>query len=180
MRWNRCRKWYAATPGLLFLSGCLVNPWAGPGPGPGAGPRRATATADTPASIRQVSVDEPASRQAAETAQHLADSRDESKTLAARVQDMQAIIDEKTRALEAARNEVRLVSAEVARTREEIDHWRHEVASLRERAEKAEKDNQNSLKALIQLLEMIEKESSTPARPPALSVPSPPAAGAGS
>jgi chromosome segregation ATPase len=157
-------------PGLLLVCGCLAHPWAS-SPAPN---HAVTPSPEMPGQIRQVSLEEPASRQAAEMAQKLNDTRDESKILAARILELQAALDEKTRALETARTEVRHVSDEVSRTRDEIERWRHEVANLRDRAQTAEKENQASLKAMAHLLEMmIEQESTRAAKPAVLPAPAP-------
>jgi chromosome segregation ATPase len=132
-------------------------------PAPPPGPELATA-------LRPVQHEEPSSRQAADLQQRLADTRDESKILAARLQEFQAQIDDKNRALAAARSEVRRVTDEIKQTREQIDHWSREVGNLRARAETAEKENQASLKALAQLVEMmiVQETARTgkPAAPP--------------
>ena len=95
--------------------------------------------------------------------------------LAARLQEFQSQIDDRTRALAAARTEVRMVTDEVRQTREQIDHWSREVANLRVRAETAEKENQASVKALTHMVEMmIAQETSRAPKPTAPPTPAPP------
>ena len=133
---------------------------------------------DLPPQLRPVVHEEPASRQAAELAQRLADSRDECKVLASRLQDFQAQIDDRTKALAAARTEVRMVTDEVRQTREQIDHWTREVNNLRARAEAAEKENQASVKALTHMVEMmISQETSRAPKPTAPPTPAPSGSG---
>ena len=117
--------------------------------------------------LRPVQHEEPASRQAAEMAQKLAESRDESKILAARLQEFQAQLEDKTRTLLSARTEVHKVTEEIKQTREQIDHWSREVGNLRLRAETAEKENQASLKALAQMVEMMISQETTRTGKPA-------------
>ena len=149
-------------PGPAAKSGAGKS--ATPPPGPTPSPELAMA-------LRPVQHEEPSSRQAADLAQRLADTRDESKILAARLQEFQAQIDEKNLALAAAKSEVRRVTEEIKQTREQIDHWTREVGNLRARAETAEKENQASLKALSQLVEMmIVQETARSGKPPAAPV----------
>jgi hypothetical protein len=157
-------------PGPAAKSGA-GKPATPPPPGPTPSPELAAA-------LRPVQHEEPSSRQAADLAQRLADTRDESKILAARLQEFQAQIDEKNLALAAAKSEVRRVTEEIKQTREQIDHWTREVGNLRVRAETAEKENQASLKALSQLVEMmIVQETARAGKPPAAPLSAPAAPG---
>jgi chromosome segregation ATPase len=115
-----------------------------------------------------VASEEPASVQAAELSQRLAETRDENKVLAARVLELQGWLDEKVRALDQARSEVRAVTAEVARTRDEIQRWRREADGLRQRALHAEQENQASLRAMAQLVQMMldQEAAARPGTPP--------------
>ena len=141
-------------------------------PPPPSGP---APLAEPAGALRSIQHEEPSSRQAAELAQRLAEARDESKILAARLQEFQAQIEDKNRALASARTEVRKVTDEIKQTREQIDHWSREVGNLRLRAETAEKENQASLKALAQMVEMIIVQETAgagrPASPPTPVVP---------
>jgi hypothetical protein len=194
MRWNRWPWRWGALPALLLACGCLPNQLLGPpaqpftgAPGappapPPAGPQGpplvAPPAGPPPGGPPLVAVahQEPASVQAANLAQQLAATRDENKVLAARVIEMQAQIDERTRALAAARAEVRSATEELARAREDVERWRRDVATLRERAQSAERENQATLRAMTGLLEKQLELLREPPRP-APPVPAPPAQG---
>ena len=186
MRWSRWLRSSGALPALFLVCGCLQQPWVANRPPAPTTPPRADAKApgqpdakapgqpalpppnQEPPALRPVVHEEPASRQAAELAQRLAESRDECKVLAARLQEFQAQIDDRTKALAAARAEVRMVTDEVRQTREQIDHWSREVNNLRARAESAERENQASVKALTHMVEMmISQETSRAPKPTA-------------
>ena len=185
MRWNRWLRSSGALPALFLVCGCLQPPWASslpPAPPPTARPdakapgqpKGPTPNQELPPPIRSVVHEEPASRQAAENAQKLADTQDENKMLVARLQQFQAQLEEKSRMLASARTEVRMVTEEVKQTREQIDHWSREVANLRVRAETAEKESQASMQGLFQLVEtLIAQETEQRAKKTAPPVPAP-------
>lgn len=167
MSWSRWVRRCGA--GLLLACGCVpqalpVHPSGGTLP-PGA---------DCADGVKQAVHLEPSSRQAAVVSQQLADARDEAKVLAARLQEMQTQLDEKTKALARAQAEVHGINDEVARTRDEMDRWRHEISGLRERAHSAEKENQATLLAIAHLLEVLLEKESPPAPPRAAPAPAPP------
>lgn len=196
MRWNRWIRTIGVLPALFLACGCLQLPWVtSQQPGPPTPPRPDAKTPvqakgpnqtpspnpirDRPPELRPVVHEEPASRQAAEVSQKLADVQDENKVLAARLQQYQSQIEEKTRALASARSEVRMVTEEVRQTREQIDHWSREVANLRARAETAEKESQASMQGLFHLVETLisqetaQRGKTTAPLTPAPSVPAP-------
>src|SRR5260221_130765 len=113
MRWNRWLLCCSSWPALLLACGCVPfqfqpppTPFSPPPPG-------------GPPGFHPVSYQEPASMQAANLAQQLGEIKDENKVMAARLLEAQERIAEKERALAAARSEVRGVTDEVTRTREE-------------------------------------------------------------
>ncbi len=184
MRWNRPRAACAALLAPCLACGCLglgggqaPTPFASltspsraaPGaPAPLRGPPPPDPAASPVTHVGAVASEEPASVQAAELSQRLAETRDENKVLAARVLELQGWLDEKVRALDQARSEVRAVTAEVARTRDEIQRWRREADGLRQRALHAEQENQASLRAMAQLVQMMldQEAAARPGTPP--------------
>lgn len=155
----------AAALACLLLGGCLPAPWWAPPPGPGAGPPPAGPPPFSPNGYNQANA-----MQAADLAQKLGAVQDENKVLIGRLQELQLLLEEKERAIGAARAEIKSVTEEVVRTRQELSHFRQEVVALRERSRHAEKETQTTLQALVNLLEsMLERDSPRP-------TPAPPAA----
>lgn len=175
MRWKSMAQTGAAMSALLLACGCPASQIFPHAQGPTPPPAPASQPPAPPAALlRPISLEEPASAQAAEMAQKLAALRDENKVLAARVQDLQNQLLEKAQAQALARNEVRNVTEEVTRTREEIGLRGRELTNLRERAQIAEKENQANLKAISHMLEMmLEQEASRSPRGPAATAPTP-------
>ncbi len=106
--------------------------------------------------------------QAADMSQKIAELQDENKSLAARMQGLQSLLEERERAVLSSRGEVQAASQEVARARQEIARCRTEIAGLREHARSADKENQASMQALVNVLEsMVEHSAPAPTAAPA-------------
>src|SRR6185437_8062928 len=103
--------------------------------------------------------------QAADVSQKLAELQDENKSLLARLQGVQALLEERERAVLSSRGEVQAASQEVARARQEVARCRQEVASLREHARAADKENQASMQALVNVLESMLDHGISPSKP---------------
>ncbi len=93
--------------------------------------------------------------QAADLSQKLAQLQDENKSLAARMQGLQGLLEERERVVLASRGEVQSATQEVAQARQEINRCRQEIASLREHARAADKESQASLQAMMSVLETM-------------------------
>ncbi|HTU89393.1 MAG TPA: hypothetical protein VMF69_04780 [Gemmataceae bacterium] len=166
--------------GLLLASGCFgqggspsgpslaARPQGGFGPvGPG-GAIPPMGHGGPPGPVNLAGYNQLAEYQAADLSQKLAELQDENKSLLARLQGVQMLLEQRERAVLSSRGEVETATQEVARTRQEMTRCRQEIASLREHTRAAEKENQASLQSLVNVLEsMLDRGSSadkTPAK----------------
>lgn len=163
---------------VFLASGCLNNqsgqtgsrvsamaarPPGGFGPvGPG-GPTPPTSPGGPPGPVNLAGYNQLAEYQAADLSQKLAELQDENKSLLARLQGVQGLLEERERAVLSARNEAQAATQEVARTRQELARCRQEIASLREVVRAADKENQASLQSLVTVLESILDRGNPPA-----------------
>lgn len=169
------RKWAALlAAGALALGGCAsqtntpgsgisslnAQPPGGFGPVGRGGPTPPGAPLGPPGPVNLAGYNQLAEYQAADFAQKLAELQDENRSLAARLQGMQGLVEERERAALAARGEVQSATQEVTRARQEINRCRQEIASLRERSRVSDKENQTNLQALVGALEsMLERDN---------------------
>src|SRR6185312_15948273 len=95
--------------------------------------------------------------------QKVAELQDENKSLAARLQGLQGLLEERERAVLASRGEVQTATQEVSRARQEINRCRQEIASLREHTRATDKDSQANMQALVNVLEtMLDRDNPQP------------------
>jgi hypothetical protein len=170
------RRWTLGSVGfsaVLLASGCFgqggspggpslaARPQGGFGPvGPG-GAVPPMGHGGPPGPVNLAGYNQLAEYQAADLSQKLAELQDENKSLLARLQGVQMLLEERERAVLASRGEVQTATQEVARAREEMTRCRHEIASLREHTRVAGKENQASLQSLVNVLEsMLDRGSS--------------------
>ena len=118
--------------GMLLSGGC-VNSTGGPG-GPSlmarpdggfgpvgrGGPVPPGANGGPPGPVNLAGYNQLAEYQAADVSQKLAGLQDENKSLLARLQGVQALLEERERAVLSSRSEVQAASQEVARARQEV------------------------------------------------------------
>jgi hypothetical protein len=167
----------AAAWGLLLTCGCIPSSWlpsASHGPGApavaGAAPVSPAAPGGPPGAVGGINLagyGQLAEHQAADLSQKLAELQDENKSLTARLQGMQLLVEERERAVLAGRGEVQAAAQEVAQARQEVSRCRQEITSLREHIRAALKENQASLQALTNVLEtLLEGDNPQPATGP--------------
>lgn len=167
--------------GTLLMSGCFgqagsaglehsslsARPPGGFGPvGPG-GPTPPGASGGPPGPVNLAGYNQLAEYQAADATQKLAELQDENKSLLARFQGVQALLEERERVVLASRGEVQTAMQEVKQARQEIVRCRQEIASLRDHIRTTEKENQSSLQALVSALESVLDRGNPAAPPPA-------------
>jgi hypothetical protein len=151
------------------LSGLNKSSWAarppgGFGPvGPG-GPTPAGPPVGPPGPVNLAGYNQLAEYQAADLSQKLAELQDENKSLLARLQGVQALLEERERAVLASRSEVQTATQEVAQARQEVTRCRQEIASLRENIHAADKENQASMQSLVKVLESMLDRGNAPAK----------------
>lgn len=155
----------------LVASGCMGQPHSGPpdmhtssmaarppggfGPvGPG-GPTPPGPSGGPPGPVNLAGYNQLAEIQAANLSQKLAELQEENKSLLARLQGVQALLEERERAVLASRGEVQTATQEVAQARQELTRCRQEIAGLREHLRAADKDSQESMQSLVKALESI-------------------------
>ena len=130
----------------------------GPTPGAPGGP---------PGPVNLAGYNQLAEYQAADLSQKLAELQDENKSLLARLQGVQGLLEERERAMLLSRGEVQAATQEVAHARQEVTRCRQEIAGLREHIRTADKENQASMQSLVKVLESMLDRSTPPAEPPA-------------
>jgi hypothetical protein len=150
----------------LNTSAQQARPQGGFGPvGPG-GPTPPGPPAGPPGPVNLAGYNQLAEYQAADLSQKLAELQDENKSLLARLQGMQVLLEERERAALAARGEVQSATQEVAHARQEVTRCRQEIASLREHLRTADKENQASMQSLVKMLESMLDRGSPPTEAP--------------
>jgi chromosome segregation ATPase len=103
---------------------------------------------------------------AADLAQKLAELEDENRSLLARLQGVQGLLEERERAVLLSRGEVQSATQEVAHARQEVTRCRQEIASLREHIRTADKENQTNMQSLVKMLESKLEHGNPPADAP--------------
>jgi hypothetical protein len=146
--------WAARPPGGFGP----VGPGGPTPPGPSGGP---------PGPVNLAGYNQLAEYQAADLSQKVAELQDENKSLLARLQGVQALLEERERAVLASRGEVQTATQEVTQARQEVMRCRQEIASLREHLRAADKENQASMQSLVKVLESMLDRSNAPANAPA-------------
>ncbi|HTU22136.1 MAG TPA: hypothetical protein VMG10_29120 [Gemmataceae bacterium] len=160
--------------GVLLSGGCfnsggglggpswMARPEGGFGPVGRGGPTPPGAGGGLPGPVNLAGYNQLAEYQAADFSQKLAELQDENKSLLARLQGVQALLEERERTVLSSRGDVQAASQEVARARQEVARCRQEIASLREHARAADKESQASLQALANVLETILERDAQP------------------
>lgn len=145
---------------------CMARPAGGFGPVGQGGPTGTGVAGSPPGPVNLAGYNALGEHQAADLSQKLAELQDENKSLAARLQGLQGLLEERERLTLAARGEVQTATQEVARARQDIARCRQEIASLREHARTADRESQAGLQALVNVLEaMLDREAPRPAEP---------------
>lgn len=151
----------------LGLSSNQARPLGGFGPvGPG-GPTPPGPPVGPPGPVNLAGYNQLAEYQAADLSQKMAELQDENKSLIARLQGVQGLLEERERAVLASRSEVQAATQEVAHARQEVTRCRQEIASLREHISAADKENQASMQSLVKMLESMLDHNSPPTDAPA-------------
>jgi hypothetical protein len=151
----------------LDKSSWPARPQGGFGPvGPG-GPTPPGPPLGPPGPVNLAGYNQLAEYQAADLSQKLAELQDENKSLLARMQGVQALLEERERAVLSSRGEVQMATQEVAQARQEVTRCRQEIASLREHIREADKESQASMQSLVKVLESMVDHGNAPANAPA-------------
>lgn len=167
---------YIAAAALLSSSaGCVWAPWTNPdatrsqaqGPGappftPGAAKPGWQGPSPAPAGgVQQASHTPPPNEQFSQMAQRLASLEDDRRVFAARAQQLENQLRDKDKALVQASVEIQEATAQIAKTREELQRWKLEMESVRGKLRNVERDNKTTLEAIIRTLEQfLEREGS--------------------
>ncbi len=106
--------------------------------------------------------DETAAERALDLTHKLTAVEDEKKTLGMRVQQLEASLEEKDKALAQISKEVQAASEEIARSREELQRWKQQAAALRDKLGGAEKDNLATLQSIVSYLERMSEQDKRP------------------
>ncbi len=106
------------------------------------------------ASAKEI-VPQPTESAADHVQQQLALCEVQRKALALRVQQLQAVLEEKDAALAQADRELQAANAEISRTREDLKHWKEETATLREKLRKSEDETLGALQSVVPALERM-------------------------
>jgi len=149
------------------LSAMSAHPPGGVGPVGQGGPTPNGAPGSPPGPVNLAGYNQLAEYQAADLSQKLAELQDENKSLMARLQGVQQLLEERERAVVAGHVEVQAVTQEVARARQEINRCRQEIAGLREQARAADRENQASLQSMLNMVETLLDRANPPAGAPA-------------
>lgn len=143
-----------------------ARPPGGFGPVGAGGPTPPTSPGGPPGPVNLAGYNQLAEYQAADLSQKLAELQDENKSLLARLQGVQGLLEERERAVLSARNEAQAATQEVTRARQELTRCRQEIASLREVVRSADKENQASMHSLVTVLESILDRGNPPTSSP--------------
>lgn len=183
MSLNCCRSKLGAfgLPALLLASGCFSQPHSalpelgngslqarpqggfgpvghgGPTPGAPGGP---------PGPVNLAGYSQLAEYQAADLSQKLAELQDENRSLLARLQGVQVLLEERERAVLLSRGEMQAATQEVAHARQEVTRCRQEIAGLREHIRAADKENQTNMQSLVKMLESMLDRGNPPSDAP--------------
>jgi hypothetical protein len=174
---HRRRKLKAfALSALLLASGCFgqsgmpgpsssslpAHPQGGFGP---AGPGRPDPVGPL-GPVNLVGYNQLAEHQVAELVQKKEELQDENRSLLARLQGVQGLLEERERAVLLSRGAVQTATQEVAHARQEVTRCRQEIASLREHIRAADKENQTNMQSLVTMLESMLDHGNPPAEAP--------------
>lgn len=159
---------------LLGVSGCVTTPWTGkvqegngpemkhaagpfapgvvkPGPPPGWQGPPPGPVAPGPGGVPFPGNSE----QASFFTQKMADLDDERRVLATRITQLETQLREKDRALVQASFELQEATAQIGRTREDLDRWKNDMEKLRAKLRSMEKDSKVTLETIIHTLEQF-------------------------
>lgn len=153
-------------PSSIANNSLPARPQGGFGPvGPG-GPTPPGPPAGPPGPVNLAGYNQLAEYQAADLSQKLAELQDENKSLLARLQGVQTLLEERERAVLSSRSEVQAATQELAQARQEVTRCRQEIATLREHIRAADKENQDSMQSLVKVLESVIDRGNAPANAP--------------
>jgi hypothetical protein len=166
----------------LFICGCNLPLWGGGGHGPhvvdGVGnyhgapgyQTKVVQPLDQPTQLPEPRVLPPNERISL-MSQQLANAEDNRKVLAGRLQMVETQLAEKEKALAAATQEIQETTAQVVKTRNELQTWQKDMKNLRDKYGALEKDNRETLETMIKTLEMYLDREKMPAKGPDISGP---------
>jgi hypothetical protein len=171
MRNQNCCRWSGGlgTVLLLCVCGCVGPMFGGHGGQGGApdggfaaqwqagGPRPGSKQLgqNVPAGFQQPAQPAATNDQMGLLTQKLQVTEDDRKVLAARLQQLEANLQEKEKILVLSNYEVQEAAKQVGQTREELRRWKQEMESLRGQLRNSEKENKGTLEAIIRTLEQF-------------------------
>jgi hypothetical protein len=162
------RKWTAPFGALILclIAGCqsLGGLFGGsPGQGPAAPPGVAKAGPSSPipdagqreqlAAMQAKGMMMTPNDQISLMSQKLAASEDDRKVLAAHLENVMAQLDEKDKALALATREVQEATAQIVRTRNDLQVWKKDALAMRDKVGNMEKEQRELLETIIKTLE---------------------------
>jgi hypothetical protein len=169
---------YIASLALCVVGGCSVLPWHSDEEAPHHGdavshwqtpaplaPAEPAQNADAATPLHQPRV-LPMNEQLSLMSQRVASAEDDRKVLASRMHIIELQLEEKEKALAAAKLEIQESTTQVVHARNELQQWQKESKALREKMTNMERDNRDTLEATIKTLEQVlERDRETPKGP---------------
>ena len=113
----------------------------------------------------------PMNEQISQMSQRLASADDDRKVLASRLHMVETQLEVKEKALAAATQEIQEATAQVVRTRNDLQQWKKDTKVLRDRLGSMEKDNRETMETMIKTLEQVLERDRDQLKGPGLPAP---------
>jgi hypothetical protein len=108
----------------------------------------------------------PMNEQISMMSQRLASAEDDRKVLASRLHLVETQLEEKEKALAVATREIQESTAQVVRARNDLQQWKKDTKTLRDRVVSMEKENRETLETMVKTLEQVlERDGDSSKRP---------------
>jgi hypothetical protein len=112
--------------------------------------------------ILNLKPDETPMERALELTEKLAVAEEHRRGLAVRIQQLEATLCEKDKALQQAEQEVLLAADEMNRARNELLRWKEQVIALRDKLGSTEKENLETLQSVVGVIEKLLEQEKRP------------------
>ena len=106
--------------------------------------------------------------QISQMSQRLASADDDRKVLASRLHMVETQLEEKEKALAVAMREIQDATAQVVRTRNDLQQWKKDTKALCDHLGSMEKDNRETMETMIKTLEEVLARDHDQSKGPAL------------
>jgi hypothetical protein len=113
----------------------------------------------------------PMNEQISQMSQRLASADDDRKVLASRLHMVETQLEEKEKALAVAMREIQDATAQVVRTRNDLQQWKKDTKALRDNLGNLEKDNRETMETMIKTLEQVLERDRDTSKGPGLPPP---------